>query len=130
MHTFKALLLSGAFTGFATADFHLVIQDYTLVAIPSNKYSCNSLFDRNNLKIWVDPWYKIPTTKWTMKGSLCGATALDFYPRPDGTVQAYTPNGDGSVVATCYHNDKKNTLKCSAFDHWSELMVCYTYLCK
>lgn len=129
MNTFKALLLGAAFTGFVTADFHLVMEDETIAAIPSNKYNCDSL-DNQNLKKFGVTSFDIPTTPWTMKGSLCGAAALDFYPRPDGTVQAYTPNGDGSVVATCYHNDRKNSLKCTVFGHWSEKMVCYTYLCK
>lgn len=136
MAIFQSLFIGAAMFSSAMADFHIIINDNSIAAIPSNKYDCRALTDGfdtfKNAALLLSglPTGDVPTTNFQMRGSLCGASALNFYPQSDGTIQAFINNGDGSLLATCHNDARKNTIHCSDGQNWSEKFVCYSNLCK
>jgi len=120
MHTTftRNILIAAAFARSATADFHLMYSDGKNVdaryyfSCPSNYYSdkCWCGGDRRSdglalLETASDGEYKVTLDK------VCGVAAMDFWWRPNGANgddriewEAYIPNADGHVVATCYSN--------------------------
>lgn len=135
MAFFKVLVIAATLVSSTLADFHIIIEDTAIAAIPSNKYSCRSLGDgghqTKNAALRGAPMsgFGVPQVFFQMRGALCGASTVNFYPQPDGTIQAFIDQGDGSLLATCYNNSRKDTVRCSDGTNWSETHVCYSYLC-
>lgn len=141
-------LMAAALITSATADFHLLLSEGDNV--PSEYFTCPS--NHWTSKCWCDGdrrssesspsvqpngEYKVTLDK------VCGADALDFWYRPKtDRWEAYVPNGDGKVKATCYRQPKKDggdqpytkideclvglPIKYDVFDGW----ICYSDICR
>ncbi|KAK4451252.1 hypothetical protein QBC34DRAFT_458852 [Podospora aff. communis PSN243] len=129
------------------ADFHLLYSDW----VNSNRrdfFTCPSNYWTN--KCWCNGDRRSNTAFWSEQSNgqirlklkkVCGVAEVDFWWRPSGVSgdsrvrwQAYIPNADGRVVATCYNNGER-ALKpdCNlgllsqnrVYDGW----VCYSAIC-
>ncbi|KAM0453332.1 hypothetical protein ACHAPV_006105 [Trichoderma viride] len=132
----------------AVADFHILtgpcsiapgwggsLSDATM-ACPSNYYNCNCLLDGDRAGHVING--ETPKVGITNTGSnyfkldgMCGVGNMDFYLQGDGSWLFYISGGDGSVQGTCYNGD--NSIKdCNGFSaacSFSNILVCYSYIC-
>lgn len=132
----QAFFIGTALVSSTLADFHIIINDESIQAIPSNKYDCRAMgegfdaFKNANIIAALSDSNTGFTKSFSMHGNLCGVTKVNFFPQSDGTLKAFVNNGDGSVLATCHRNDRKNTIHCSDGQNWSEKFLCVSSLCK
>jgi hypothetical protein len=138
----RNILIAAALARSVTADFHLMYSESWGVdyfSCPSNYYSADCWCNGNRrsssapVETASDGEYKVTLD------NVCGVAAMDFWWRPNGANgddriqwQAYIPNADGHVVATCYPNgDEEVGPPCPNMPEYTvyDSAVCYSEIC-
>lgn len=120
--TIKLVTIATCLTGSATADFHLMyginnyagVETYKYFSCPSNYYNskCWCDGDRKGTPDLFDTPQPQDNGEYKLRlENVCGVAEMDLWWRPNGIsgddrvrYEAYIPNADGHVVATCYDN--------------------------
>ena len=137
-----ALLTGASFTILpALTNFHISqsvslqsiasgVSDESLIACPSNDYTCDCLEGGNRAaKVMVYGQGvpgNLPDSFFSVNAGLCGSSQLNFYNKGGGIWEFYQNNGDGSLKGTCYPNSASPGCPGYLID---DQLVCYSNIC-